>query len=195
MLSAHCLPPGCPASPPATWVPCQPALLGQLLLIFQKAASVSPFLDISPRPPSLDAHRVFFLFHFIFKQTFLFKRFKKKGTICTHGKTSESRQDHIVKRESPRSASSCPISLPEATTVAATPTALASSRLHQAMYPVSLEAPEAVLIPCGIPTCLVQSRAARAIDIQGRVKGGTRAGGGPAVCLFHTAELHRLVEQ
>ena len=78
------LPPGCPASPPATWVPCQPALLGQLLLIFQKAASVSPFLDISPRPPSLDAHRVFFFFHFIFKQTFLFKILKKKKAQYAH---------------------------------------------------------------------------------------------------------------
>lgn len=133
---------------PATWVPHQPALLGQLLLIFQKAASVSPFLDISPRPPSLDAHRVFFFFHFIFKQTFLFKRLKKKkGTIRTHGKTSESRQDHRVKRESPRSASSSPFPsqrqppLPPSGPPTPNPTALASSRLHQAMYPVSLEAP------------------------------------------------------
>ena len=128
---------------PATWMPRQPAVPGQLLLIFQKAASISPFLDTAPRPPSLDAHRVFFFFHFTFKQPFLFKRKKKtnNNTVHTPGKTSENRQDHIVKRESPHSTSSRPISFPEATTTAASATALASSCLYQAMYPVSPEAP------------------------------------------------------
>lgn len=69
---------------PATWMPRQPTLFGQLLLIFQKAASIPPFLDISPLPPSLDALRVFFSFHFIFKQPFLFKRKKKNKKRSTH---------------------------------------------------------------------------------------------------------------
>lgn len=77
----------------------QPTLLGQLLLIFQNQLQ----RHLLWTPPSGHFHWipiVFLCFHFIFKQPFLLK---KKNEKCkyAHDKTSESRGEHTVQRESP----------------------------------------------------------------------------------------------